>query len=196
MLAYVWLLGFPAPAARSAAMLVVLDVAKLRQRVVAPRGLVALAALCVMLGDPWAVQSVGAWLSVAAVAAVIWAGRATERLPRTVRLLAPGAAATLLTAPITAYTLGTVAPIGVVANLAAIPLAGLAVPGLMVALLLSSSWLAAGAGLCLALLDVVAKAAAALPGGHFIMIAGARAAGLRPGLLPPAWWLGESAPPC
>ena len=93
MLAYVWLLGFPAPAARSAAMLVVLDIAKLRQRVVAPRGLVALAALCVMLGDPWAIQSVGAWLSVAAVAAVIWAGRATERLPKVVRLLAPAAPA-------------------------------------------------------------------------------------------------------
>jgi len=192
MLTYVWLLGFPAPAARSAAMLALLDIAKLRQRVVTPRGLVALAALCVMLGDPWAVQSVGAWLSVAAVAAVIWAGRATERLPKAVRVLAPAAAATLFTAPITAYTFGTVAPIGVVANIAAIPLAGLAVPGLMVALLLSSSWLAAGAGLCLALLDVVAKAAAALPGGHFIMIAGARASLLWLGILALAWWLWNS----
>ncbi len=192
MIAYVWLLGFPAPATRSAAMLALLDIAKLRQRVVAPRGLVALAALCVMLGDPWAVQSVGAWLSVAAVAAVIWAGRATERLHKAVRLLAPATAATLLTAPITAYAFGTVAPIGVVANLAAIPLAGLAVPGLMVALLLSSSWLAAGAGLCLALLDVVAKAAAALPGGHFVMIAGPRAAALWLGILVVAWWLWNS----
>ncbi len=192
MLSYVWLLGFPAPAARSVAMLALLDIAKLRQRVVAPRGLVALAALCVMLGDPWAVQSVGAWLSVAAVAAVIWAGRATERLPTAVRLLTPAAAATLLTAPITAYTFGTVAPIGVVANVAAIPLAGLAVPGLMVALLLSSSWLAAGAGLCLALLDVVARAAAALPGGHFIMIAGPRAAAVWLAVLALAWWLWNS----
>ena len=189
MLAYVWLLGFPAPATRSAAMLALLDVAKLRQRVVAPRGLVALTALCVLVGDPWAIQSVGAWLSVAAVAAVIWAGRASERLPKAVRLLAPAAAATLLTAPITAYAFGTVAPIGVIANLAAIPLAGLAVPGLMVALLCSSSWLAAGAGLCLALLDAVARAAAALPGGHFTMIAGPRAALLWLGILGLAWWL-------
>lgn len=192
MLAYVWLLGFPAPATRSAAMLVLLDIAKLRQRVVAPRGLVALAALCVMLADPWAMQSVGAWLSVAAVAAVIWAGRATEGHPRLVRLLAPAAAATLLTAPITAYYFGTVAPIGVLANIAAIPLAGVAVPGLMVALLVSSSWLAAGAGLCLALLDVVARAAAALPGGHFIMIAGPRAAIAWLGVLVLAWWLWHS----
>lgn len=192
MLAYVWLLGFPAPATRSAAMLALLDVARLRQRTPSPRGLVAVTALCVMLGDPWAVQSVGAWLSVAAVGAVIWAGRATEHYPKVVRLLAPAAAATLLTAPITAYSFGTVAPIGVLANLAAIPLAGLAVPGLMAALLLSSSWLAAGAGLCLALLDLVAKSAAALPGGHFVMIAGPRAAALWLGILVLAWWLWNS----
>ncbi len=189
MFAYIWLLGFPAPATRSAVMLALLDAARLRQRVVAPRGLVALAALCVMLADPWAMRSIGAWLSVAAVAAVIWAGRATERYPKALRVLAPAAAATLLTAPITAYAFGTVAPIGVVANLAAIPLAGLAVPGLMVALLISSSWLAAGAGLCLALLDLVAQAAAALPGGHFIMIAGWRAGAIWTGVLLLAWWL-------
>ena len=192
MCGYVWLLGFPAPATRSAAMLALLDVAKLRQRVAAPRGLVAVTALAVLLIDPWAVRSIGAWLSVAAVAAVIWAGRATERYPKPVRVLAPAAAATLLTAPVTAYAFGTVAPIGVLANLAAIPLAGVAVPGLMVALLFSSSWLAAGAGLCLALLDFVAKTAAELPGGHFIMIAGVRAAALWSGILVLAWWLWNS----
>src|SRR5437763_1738831 len=89
MLAYVWLLGFPMPATRSAAMLALLDIAKLRQRIVAPRGTIGLAALLVMLVDPWSVQSVGAWLSVAAVTAVIWAGRAAERHPKIVRLLAP-----------------------------------------------------------------------------------------------------------
>ena len=192
MLAYIWLLGFPAPATRSTAMLALLDIGKLRQRVVAPRGLVALAAFCVMLGDPWSVQSVGAWLSVAAVAAVIWAGRATERLSTGMRLLAPATAATLVTAPITAYAFGTVAPIGVLANLAAIPLAGLAVPGLMVALIFSSPWLAAGSGLCLALLDVVARAAAALPGGHFTMIAGPPAAALWLAILVLACWLWNS----
>jgi competence protein ComEC len=192
MFGYVWLLGFPAPATRSAVMLALLEGARLRQRVVAPRGLVALAALCVLLGDPGAVQSIGAWLSVAAVTAVIWAGRATARYPKWVRMLGPAAAATLLTAPITALAFGTVAPIGVLANLAAIPLAGLAVPGLMAALLVSSSWLAAGAGLCLALLDLVAQWAAALPGGHFIMIAGPRAAAVWLGVLALAWWLWNS----
>ncbi len=194
MLTYIWLLGFPTPATRSAAMLVLLDIAKLRQRIVAPRGTISLAALLIMLTDPWSVQSVGAWLSVAAVTAVIWAGRATEgeRHPKIVRLLAPAAAATLLTAPITAYAFGTVAPIGVLANLLAIPLAGVAVPGLMVALMSSSTLLAAGSGLCLALLDVVARAAAAIPGGHVIMIAGARAAVLWLGIVVLAWWLWNS----
>src|SRR6266853_715123 len=50
---------------------------------------------------------------------------------------APALAATLVTAPISALAFGTVAPIGVFANLIAIPLAGVAVPGLVMALGLS-----------------------------------------------------------
>jgi len=100
MLTYVWLLGFPTPATRSAAMLALLDIAKLRQRIVAPRGTISLAALLVMLTDPWSVQSVGAWLSVAGIAAVIWADRACAREGRVLRLIAPALAAPLLTAPI------------------------------------------------------------------------------------------------
>src|SRR5881398_1475010 len=113
LLGYLWLLGFPAPALRATAMLVVDDVARLRQRVAAPRGVIALSALAVLLIDPLALYSIGAWLSVSAIAAVIWAGRATARGHWAVRALAPAAAATLLTAPITAFAFGTVAPIGV-----------------------------------------------------------------------------------
>ena len=126
---------------------------------------------------------------VSAVAAVIWAARATERSPRVVRLVAPAVAATLVTAPICAYTFGTVAPVGVLANLIAIPLGAVAVPGVIVALLTSSGLLAAGAGLCLALLDLVAAAGAALPGGHAVMTAGWPAAALWLGVLVVAWWL-------
>src|SRR5437870_597555 len=100
---YLWLLGFPAPAVRSGGMLVLNEVARLRQRVVAPRGVVALAALGVLLLDPWALRSVGAWLSVAGVGAVIWAGRAFARRPRLARLVAPARAATLITAPSSAF---------------------------------------------------------------------------------------------
>jgi competence protein ComEC len=187
--AYCWLLGLPAPATRAAVMLALDGFARLRQRVVAPRGLIAVAALVVLALDPWAVRSVGAWLSVSAVAAVIWAARATARSPRIVRLLGPAVAATLVTAPICAYTFGTVAPVGIVANLVAIPLGAIAVPGVIVALLLSSGLLAAGAGFCLALLDLVAGAAAALPGGHAVMTAGWPAAALWLSVLVVAWWL-------
>ncbi|PYO84345.1 MAG: DNA internalization-related competence protein ComEC/Rec2 [Gemmatimonadetes bacterium] len=193
--AYVWLLGFPAPATRAAAMLAAAAAARLRQRIVTPRGTIALAVLFVLAVDPWAVRSVGAWLSVAAVSGVIWASRAAAREPRLVRLLAPATAATLLTAPITAYAFGTVAPVGVLANLVAIPLAGVAVPGLMIALALS--WLvpsiahviASGAGLGLALIDLTARGAAAVPGGHVVMVAGGRAAAFWAMVLGAAWWL-------
>jgi len=195
---YCWLLGFPAPATRAAVMLAVDGVARLRQRVVAPRGTIALAALVVMMVDPWSVRAVGAWLSVAAVAAVIWASRATSQHRRVVRLLAPAAAATLLTAPISAWAFGTVAPIGVLANLVAIPLGALAVPGIAAALI--ASWmvpplgalLATGAGLVLALLDLVAGAAAAVPGGHLVMEAGPAAAVLWAAVTGLAWWLWRS----
>src|SRR5213080_4327100 len=198
LLGYLWVLGFPAPAVRAGAMLVLADVARLRERVVAPRGVVALAALGVLVQDPWALQSVGAWLSIAGVGAVVWAGRAFARAPRLARLAAPALVATLVTAPISAFAFGTVAPIGVLANLIAIPVAGVAVPGLVMALALS--WLgsglahliAAGAGLGLALLDLVAHGAALVPGGHIVMVAGWQAALLWAAVAAAAWWLWNS----
>jgi len=192
---YIWLLGFPAPATRSGVMLLLDALARWRQRVVAPRGVLSVTALLLLLADPWALQSVGAWLSLGAVSAVIWAGRAAAALPRLARLVAPSVAATLLTAPITALVFGTVAPIGVLANLLAIPLAGIAVPGLVLSLLFSwvlpsfATLLAAGSGLGLALLDVVAGAAAAVPGGHVVTVAGWRAGLTWLGVAVVAWWL-------
>jgi competence protein ComEC len=63
------------------------------------------------------------------------------------------------------------------------------VPGLLVALVTNSPWLAAGSGLCLALLDVIAKWAAAVPGGHVITAEGWRAGAVWLGVLAAAWWL-------
>jgi competence protein ComEC len=194
VLAYCWLIGFPAPATRAGIMLAVDGVARWRQRVVAPRGTIALAALVVLLIDPWAMHSIGAWLSIAAIGAVIWADREIAG-PRAFKLVAPALAATLVTAPITAFAFGTVAPIGVIANLIAIPLGALAVPGTIFALALSvvipplGVWLAAGSGLLLAILDLVAGAAAAIPGGHIISIPGWPAALGWTGVLALAWWL-------
>lgn len=195
--AYCWLLGFPAPATRAAVMFAVDGVARWRQRVVAPRGTVALSALVLLLVDPWSMHSVGAWLSVSAIAAVIWADRAV-REPMVLRLVAPAVAATLVTAPITALTFGTVAPIGVLANLVAIPLGAIAVPGVIIALLLAGlaaplgALMAAGSGLVLALLDLVAAAAAAVPGGHVVTPPGWPAALLWCAVLAGAWWLWDA----
>ena len=196
--AYLWLLGWPPPAVRAGAMLLLGEIARRRQRVVAPRGMIALSALGVLLADPFALRSVGAWLSVAGIAAVIWADRACAREGRVVRLVAPALAATLLTAPISAFTFGTVAPIGVLANLVAIPLAGIVVPGLVLALALSgviagaAHLVAAGAGLGLALLDLAAGTAAGVPGGHVVMVAGWEAAAVWAGVALVAWWLWHS----
>jgi competence protein ComEC len=194
VLCYCWLIGFPAPATRAGVMLALDGVARWRQRVVAPRAIIALAVLVVLLVDPWAIHSVGAWLSVAAIGAVIWADRAISS-PGAFKLVAPAIAATLVTAPITAFAFGTVAPIGVLANLVAIPLGAAAVPGAIFALGLSvvlptlGAWLAAGAGLALALLDLVAGAAAAIPGGHIVSMPGWPAALGWTGVLVAAWWL-------
>jgi competence protein ComEC len=132
---------------------------------------------------------------VSAVGAVIWAGRAAERLPKAARLVAPSIAATLLTAPITAYAFGTVAPIGIAANLLAIPLGSIVVPAIVVSL--GASWIApslgalfaAASGLGLALLDQIAAAAARVPGGHVVMEAGWRAGLTWVGVACLAWWL-------
>jgi competence protein ComEC len=198
VLGYVWLLGWPAPAARAALMLAIDGLGRLRQRVVAPRGTIGLAALVLMLVDPWAIRSVGAWLSVAAVAAVIWGSRAVSEGPLPLRLLAPSVAATLLTAPITAFAFGTVAPVGVALNLVAIPLSSVVVPGLALALAATAvapggaALLAAGSGLGLALLDAVAAFGAAVPGGHVVHVPGWRAAALWTGIAVVAWWLWHS----
>lgn len=195
LVAYIWVLGFPAPATRSVIMFMIYAVARWRERRVAPRGLLGLTALVLLVVDPWALQSIGAWLSVGAVGAVIWAGRAAAGLPKLARLVAPSIAATLLTAPITAYAFGTVAPIGIVANLVAIPLGGLVVPAIVVSL--GASWIvpslaalfAAAAGLGLALLDRIAATAAAIPGGHVVMEAGWRAALVWTAVAALGWWL-------
>ena len=185
VLAYVWTLGSPAPALRAAIMFGSAELARWRQRVVAPRGTIALAAWLVLIVDPWALRSVGAWLSVGAIAAVIWADRRFANAHGVVRLVAPSVVATLVTAPITAFTLGTVAPVGILANVVGIPLGALAVPGVALALGVSVLWpwagalLAAGSGVCLALLDGVADVASRVPWGHVVTV---------PGLGPGAAW--------
>ncbi|MCZ6917719.1 MAG: DNA internalization-related competence protein ComEC/Rec2 [Gemmatimonadetes bacterium] len=166
--AYVSLLGFPAPATRAATFVALAALGRIRERRPPVAALLAVAVLLVLTIDPSAVRSAGAWLSVSAVAgtsvAITVMTRGKKATPL-VRLVAASAGATLATAPITAYVFGSVAPIGVLSNLVAVPLAGLAVPAVFASLFLGA-FMAAGAGLALTLLEAVASFASAVPWGH------------------------------
>ena len=132
-----------------------------------PDAVLATAMLLVLWADPDAIAATGAWLSAAAV----WGTtRAQAVLPPARRrawrrLLAASVGATLATAPLTAFAFGAVAPIGVVANLVAVPLAGIVVPAVFGSLLVGTP-IAAGAGLGLAALERLATLGAAMPFGH------------------------------
>jgi competence protein ComEC len=176
--AYVAFLGWPAPAARAAALAVVVAHCQTRQRHVQPNALLAATCLAVLLVDPWAALDLGGWLSAAALWGASTFTRWSDRALGTgfwARTAASSLGATLATAPITAAFLGTVALAGLVLNFPAIPLAALAVPGVLASLVVLPIWpgaaeaLAAGAGLGLHLLELCAVAGAAIPGGHVMV---------------------------
>ena len=165
--AYIGLLGFPAPATRSAVFVSLKALTLLRQRHPSAGTILSVSALVVLATDPGAVTDVGAWLSFSA----IWGTqRAAALLPESVRrwepavLLATSVGATIATAPITAYAFGSVPLVGVAANLLAIPLSAVVIPGVFASL--ASHTLAGGAGLALAALERIAAVAAAVPGGR------------------------------
>src|SRR4029450_10283274 len=75
--------------------------------------------LVVLLVDPWAVLDLGGWLSAAALWGATRFSRWTDAaLGRGFgwRTLGSSVGATLATAPITAWSLGTVAPVGIALN--------------------------------------------------------------------------------
>jgi len=174
---YVGLLGWPAPATRAAALAGALAWCRARQRNAQPDPLLAATCLAVLVVDPWAIVDLGAWLSAAALWGATTCTRWTDRaLGPSLwwRCLGSSVGATFATAPLTAAALGTVAPVGIGLNFAAIPIAALAVPGVFASLLLLPVWaglakaLASGAGLALHGLELLALAGAAVPGGHLL----------------------------
>lgn len=184
-LGYVCFLGWPAPATRAAALALLVAVSRARQRRVETDSLLSATCLCVLLVDPWAIVDLGAWLSAAA----LWgASRFSQWTDQTLgtstwwRTLGSSVGATLATAPITAAALGAVAVVGIALNFLAIPLAAVAVPGVVASLLVFPLWpavagaLAGGAGLGLHLLELLAEAGSAIPGGHTIEPAELRSA--------------------
>jgi len=179
--AYVAFLGWPAPATRAAALALVLARCHVRQRRVQANALLSATCLGVVLVDPWAVLDLGGWLSAAALWGAtrfsLWTDR---RLGEGFwwRTLASSFGATIATAPITAYGLGTVAVAGLILNFVAIPLAAVAVPGVAASLLLdpvapaTAQTLAGGSGLALHALELSAAAGAAIPKGHLLVETG------------------------
>jgi competence protein ComEC len=162
---YVLLLAWPPPAARAALLAVLAAQAQLRQRNIHAMSLLAATCLLVLLLDPWAVFDAGAWLSAGALTGALLATRWSDRALGATwfwRTLAGSVGATLATAPITAGLFGTVSLAGVGLNFVAIPLAAVAVPGVLLSLLAApilpplAAALAAGSGALLGLLDQVA----------------------------------------
>ncbi len=162
---YVGLLAFPAPATRAAAFFTVRAIALQRQRHPPSGAVLALAAVVVLGVDPEAATDTGAWLSFAAAWGTAY-GASLSAGARFwgARAFAVSAGATLATAPITAYAFGSVAPIGLLTNFVAVPLAAVAVPGVFWSLLLGGI-VAGGSGLALAAIERSAAVAASVPLG-------------------------------
>ncbi|HET9066674.1 MAG TPA: DNA internalization-related competence protein ComEC/Rec2 [Gemmatimonadales bacterium] len=155
-LGYAGWLGWPAPATRASALLCVAALSRWRQRRWRPDGTLGLALVVVLAVDPWAITRVGAWLSFVALGGVVWATRWAKRwwpgLGPPGEALVASVGATLTTAPLGALVFGQVAPIGILLNLAAMPLTAVMVPAL------------AGAVLLLPVLPAMAHALAASSG--------------------------------
>lgn len=180
VVAYLALIGAPASALRAGAMLSLAMVARLLQRPSAVLPIAASACLLIVAFDPLAVLDVGMQLSFAGVFGIIAAQRLVgRRLASATRgtpwkwladTLLVSAAAFIATAPIVALRFGTIAPVSILSNVPAVPLTALAQIGILAAVVASplpvlSQLFAAGAGLTLDLLDLVARTAAAVPLG-------------------------------
>lgn len=177
---YLGLIGAPASALRSGAMVSLALLSLLLQRPSAMLPIAAAAFLVLVAIEPLAALDVGLQLSFAGVLGITavqrTAGRRLARLGRgkpwkwLAETVLVSLAAFIATAPITAYQFGTIAPIAILANVPAIPLTGLALVGILAAAVVApfrplAELLAAGAGLALDLLDRVAIIAAAVPYG-------------------------------
>ena len=181
---YVAFLGAPHSAARAALQIVLVLAARSSQRPARTEALVAAAALILLAMEPAALFGPGFQLSFAGVAGILTLRRPLlQGLDRLSGLrvrgldvgrwladgLATSVAATIATAPFVAWHFGRIAPIGVLANLVAIPLLSAAVPAMALALVVGGFWAAggrflAGAGIALLdALDATARAAAGVP---------------------------------
>jgi competence protein ComEC len=174
---YVALIGAPEAAVRSAVMLGAVSISRLSQRPTSPWALLAAGAAAPLFA-PNAVRDVGYQLSVVGVAALFAGGALVRRvLPQTVRgwrrTLAAGfvvsTVATVVSAPLVAWSFGRISLVGPFTNLAAAPLMGIAQPVLFLGLLLApwptvAALVGDAAHPLLAAFDAIALAGASIPG--------------------------------
>lgn len=176
VVAYVWMLGFPPPAVRSAVMVSVVVASTAFQRHTSRWAALAVGAL-IPLVNPQTVVDLGYQLSVGGMAALIAAGslcrrtvlaRVDGRMGTVFRALVVSTVATLVTAPLVASTFGRLSVIAPLTNLVADPVLALAQPMLFLTLVLApwpiaARFVAAASHPLLAAFDSVASVAAGVP---------------------------------
>lgn len=176
IIGYVFMLGFPAPALRSAVMVCVTTASHACQRHSSRWSILALGGI-VPLVKPETALDVGYQLSMAGMAAVIAAG-AVARRGRVARLegwkrgivqsLLVSGIATVVTAPLVACWFGRLSLVGPLTNLAADPVIAIVQPMLFLALVLSpwpaaARFVAVAAHPLLVAFEAIARFAAGLP---------------------------------
>jgi competence protein ComEC len=176
IIGYVFMLGFPAPALRSAVMVCVATAAHACQRHTSRWSILAVGGL-VPLMKPDTVLAVGYQLSMAGMAAVIAAGAVTKRgrlarlrgwRRRATHSLVVSGIATIVTAPLVACWFGRLSLIGPLTNLAADPVIAIVQPMLFLALVLSpwpaaAQFVATAAHPLLIAFEAIARYASSIP---------------------------------
>ncbi len=179
---YVAGIGAPPPAVRAAVMLGLLVAGRAAQRPTSPWAVVAVGSAA-PLASARTVLDLGWQLSVAGTVALVAGGALAARLlpgdwrglrRALARGLVVSVVATLVTAPLVAWTFGRVALLGPLTNLVADPLMAVLQPVLFLALCIPvpavERFAADAAHLLLAAFDAVATHAAAVPGGAPVVL--------------------------
>ena len=144
-LAYTLMTGYAVPAQRTFMMLAAVALCVLADRHGSPSRVLALAALAVLLLDPWAALSAGFWLSFGAVAAIFYAmGLRTGEPGKLRAALVEQLTVTIVMVPMLLALFQEVSLVSPIANAIAIPVVSLVVvPLSILGGFTGSSWLLA-----------------------------------------------------
>jgi competence protein ComEC len=165
-LAYTLVTGYAVPAQRTFVMLAAVAACVLADRHGSPSRVLALAALAVLLVDPWAVLAGGFWLSFGAVAAIFFALSGRTGRPGAIGAAAREQFAVLVAMlPMLLALFQEMSLVSPLANAIAIPLVSLVVvPLTLGGAFLPLPWLLDAAHVLMSWLMIPLEALAALPG--------------------------------